>query len=125
MPNNLPSLTDHQLKILEQFSWMEISITELMRACASVMEFSFEASERRFSSSFRIPVPGIPITIQHIENALMRKRLGIVSEKDLVVWATMILLNDAYEINSSDEDVIAEWLNDLSFELDPFDNEKR
>jgi hypothetical protein len=104
---------------------MEISITELMHACASVMEFSFEAAERRFSSSFRIPAPGIPITIGHIENALMRKRLGIVSEKDLVVWATMILLNDAYEINSSDEDVIAEWLNDFSFELDPFDNEKR
>ena len=55
----------------------------------------------------------------------MRKRLGIVSERELVLWGTMILLNDAYEIDSTDEDLITEWLNDFSFELDSTDDEKR
>jgi hypothetical protein len=68
---------------------------------------------------------GIILTKQHIENALNRKRLGIVSERELVLWATMVLLNDAYEIDSADEDLIAEWLNDISFELDPAMDDER
>jgi len=68
---------------------------------------------------FVLPEPGVLITKQHIENALNRKRLDIVNERELVLWATMIPLNDAYEIDSADEDLIAEWLNEISFELDP------
>jgi hypothetical protein len=41
-----------------------------------------------------------------------------MTESDLVYWATMILLNDAYEIDPEDEDFIADWLNDISYNLD-------
>jgi hypothetical protein len=31
----------------------------------------------------------------------------------------MLLMNDAYEFDSKDEDFIASWLNDISYNLDP------
>ena len=42
----------------------------------------------------------------------------MISERDLVYWATILLLNDAYVFDPGDEDLIAEWLNDISFNLD-------
>ena len=39
----------------------------------------------------------------HIANALGRKRAGVVSERDLVHWATILLLNDAYVLDPGDE----------------------
>jgi hypothetical protein len=35
-----------------------------------------------------------------------------------VYWATILLLNDAYILDPDDEDFIAEWLNDISINLD-------
>jgi hypothetical protein len=66
-----------------------------------------------------IPEPGVLVTRHHISKALEHKRVGLMSERDLVYWATMILLNDAYEIDPDDEDFIADWLNDISYSLDP------
>lgn len=34
--------------------------------------------------------------------------------------ATMLLMNHAYEFDDKDEDFIAQWLNDISFDLHPF-----
>jgi len=58
------------------------------------------------------------VTRAHISNALELKRLGLISERDLVHWATILLLNDAYVLDPGDEDLIAEWLNDISLNLD-------
>jgi hypothetical protein len=65
-----------------------------------------------------MPEPGIAITRQHLANALEKKRVGKISERDLVHWATILLLNDAYVLDPGDEDLIAEWLNDISVNLD-------
>jgi hypothetical protein len=35
-----------------------------------------------------------------------------------VYWATILLVNDAYVLDPGDEDLIADWLNDISFNLD-------
>jgi len=93
-----------------------------------VFEVHFEAKEeadgkvvqrRTAHNRFPIPEPGIVITREHISNALERRRFGLVSERDLVQWATILLLNDAYVFDPGDEDLIAEWLNDISLHLDP------
>ena len=65
-----------------------------------------------------MPEPGIIINREHISNALERKRFGLITERDLVHWATIILLNDAYVFDPGDEDLISEWLNDMSLNLD-------
>ena len=125
--SQLPSLTRDQLEVLRRFALFEAGADELARALAGVFEFTLVAREtpaggcapaRSASTRFRVPEPGIVITREHIQNALERRRFGLVSERDLVVWATVLLMNDAYALDPGDEDLIAEWLNDISLNLD-------
>jgi hypothetical protein len=123
----LPSLTPNQMEALRKFAALDIGEEELRSRLAGVFEVHFEptraaaegrAQRRTVSGSFRVPEPGIVISREHIANALEQKRLGRISERDLVHWATILLLNDAYVLDPGDEDLIAEWLNDISLHLD-------
>ena len=114
----LPYLTAHQQDCLRRFAWMEVSVEELRTAMTGVFEFELQRGHRAAKTWFRMPEPGIAITRRHLENALNRKRDGKIEERDLVEWATLLLLNDAYVLDTGDEDLIAEWLNDISLHLD-------
>lgn len=123
----LPALTEAQLDVLRRFASFDIGLEELRQSLAGVFEFDFASkqhapagpSQRRTATGhFRIPEPGIVITREHIADALERKRFGLITERDLVYWATILLLNDAYVWDPGDEDLIAEWLNDISLNLD-------
>lgn len=123
----LPSLTPNQMEALRQFAHLEIGEEELQRRLAGVFEVHFEPmrttaagrhQERTVRGFFRMPEPGIVITREHVSNALERKRFGLLTERDLVHWATILLLNDAYVLDPGDEDLIADWLNDISLNLD-------
>ena len=123
----LPSLTPNQLEALRQFAQLEIGEEELQRRLAGVFEVHFEPmstaaagrhQERTVRGFFRMPEPGIVITRDHVSNALEKKRFGLMTERDLVHWATILLLNDAYVLDPGDEDLIAEWLNYISLNLD-------
>ncbi len=125
--SELPSLTRHQLEVLRKFALFESSADELASALAGVFEFNLAATEtpagsrtpaRCASTRFRVPEPGIVITREHIQNALERRRFDLITERNLVVWATVLLMNDAYALDPGDEDLIAEWLNDISLNLD-------
>ena len=124
--SQLPSLTAGQLEVLRRFALFEIGADEMRRSLAGVFEFNFEpkqrtadgyAQRRTATGNFRMPEPGIVITREHIVNALERKRFELITEHDLVVWATVLLLNDAYVWDAADEDLIADWLNDISINL--------
>lgn len=126
--SNLPSLTAEQMEALRRFAFFEISEEQLRKALAGVFEFSFErvprsadaATLRRMATGrFRMPEPGIVITREHIAHALQEKRDGHIDEPNLVHWASILLMNDAYVLDPGDEDLIAEWLNDISLNLDP------
>jgi len=123
----LPPLNDEQIEVLRRFASLEIGIEALRRSLAGVFEFDFRpwraaetdcSLQRTAATYFRLPEPGIMVTRAHISNALELKRLGLISERDLVHWATILLLNDAYVLDPGDEDLIAEWLNDISLNLD-------
>jgi hypothetical protein len=118
LESELPALTARQFETLRRFALFEASIEELRATLAGVFEFDFAPDPRTASTHFRVPEPGIEITRVHISTALERKRLGLISERDLVHWATMLLLNDAYALDPADEDFVSEWLNDISFNLD-------
>lgn len=122
-----PPLSDEQLDVLRRYALFEVSLEEMLRSLGGAFDISFDTKEetsaggtqrRSANNRFPIPEPGIVITREHISNALERKRFGLISEKDLVYWATVLLLNDAYVFDPGDEDLIAEWLNDISFNLD-------
>ena len=122
-----PPLSDEQMDVLRRYALFEVGLEEMLRAMAGAFDISFDGREqtgagstqrRSANNRFPIPEPGIVITREHISNALERKRFGLISERDLVYWATVLLLNDAYVFDPGDEDLIAEWLNDISFNLD-------
>src|SRR5260370_27047816 len=116
--SELRYLTAHQQDVLRPFSLFQADLEEVRAAMTGVFEFDLQRGQRAARTFFRMPEPAITITRDHISNALERKRLGKISEKDLVNWATMLLLNDAYVLDPGDEDLIAEWLNDISLHLD-------
>jgi hypothetical protein len=122
----LPALTETQLEVLRRYALFEAGIEELRRTLAGVFDFDFRYElqlaaaapwTRSASGRFRLPEPGIVITREHIANALERRRFDLISERNLVEWATMLLMNDAYVLDPVDEDLIADWLNDISFNL--------
>jgi hypothetical protein len=118
-PNEPLPLTDEQVAVLARYLRLDVGLDEVRRVLSGVFEFSLEPETRSASMRFRVPEPGILVARTHISNALEQKRLGLISEKDLTYWATFILLNEAYELDPPDEDFIADWLNDMSYNLDP------
>lgn len=116
--SQLPYLTQRQQEVLRRFAWFEADLDELRAAMAGIFEFNLQRGHRAARTWFRMPEPAIAITRTHLENALQRKREGLIEERDLVEWATLLLLNDAYVLDPGDEDLIAEWLNDISLHLD-------
>ncbi len=122
--SQLPSLTVDQMEVLRRFALFDASAEEMRRSLAGVFDFNFDKKVpegyslyRTANTHFRVPEPGILVTRKHIENALELKRFDLITERDLVVWATVLLMNDAYALDPADEDLIAEWLNDISLNL--------
>ncbi len=122
----LPSLSAAQLEALRRFALLEIPEDEMRQELTGLFDVNFEprltviagtAHQRPATHHFRMPEPGIVITRDHIANALERKRFGLISEADLVHWATILLMNDAYVLDPGDEDLISDWLNDISLNL--------
>lgn len=116
--SQLPYLTAHQQEVLRRFAWFQADLEEVRTAMTGVFEFDLRRGQRASRTYFRMPEPAIAVTRAHISNALEFKRLGKITERDLVNWATLLLLNDAYVLDPGDEDLIAEWLNDISLHLD-------
>jgi len=122
-----PPLSQEQLDVLRRYALFEVNLDQMLESMKGAFDISFDgreqagesATQRRSANNrFPIPEPGIVISREHISNALERKRFGLIKERDLVYWATVLLLNDAYVFDPGDEDLIAEWLNDISFNLD-------
>jgi hypothetical protein len=115
--SELPSLTPTQIDVLRRYALFEASIAEVREALAGTFDFDLRHARRTASTLFRVPEPGIVITRDHISNALERRRFELITERDLVEWATILLSNDAYILDPGEEDLIADWLNDISVTL--------
>lgn len=120
--SELPALTPGQIEVLRRYALFEAGIAEVRETLAGlydplIHELDLRQASRTSTAHFRLPEPGIVITREHISNALERRRFELVSERDLAEWATILLSNDAYILDPGDEDLIADWLNDMSLLL--------
>jgi hypothetical protein len=86
----------------------------LRRRLHGVLVFDFRDQERKLTTRYGTPRPGVRIESKHIRAAMDKHALGQISTEQLADWATMLLLNDAYDWEGPDEDEIADLLNDLS-----------
>ena len=67
------------------------------------------------------PEPTFRITRWHVENALAKRRERKISERDLVNWATMLMINDAFFWKGEDAEAVGEWVERLHLDLMPED----
>jgi hypothetical protein len=116
IPNSEPSsLSLEQIEFLERFVLFEARIEDIRDVLAGVFDFEFGGRTRMAIVGFRVPEPGVIVTRGHIRNAVEKRKLDEISEQELIFWATMLLLNDAFELDPNDQEFVAEWLNDVSF----------
>jgi|SRR5208283_3174037 len=108
------SLTRKQRRVLEEFAELKIFIEELRERLHGVVEFDFKDQERRLTSLYAIPVPGVRVELEHIQAAMDKHARGELSTEQLADWATMLLLNDAYDWEGPKKEEIADWLNGIS-----------
>jgi len=113
--NELPSLSSEQIDFLKRFVLLETRLEDIRDVLAGVFDFDFGGPSRMAITGFRVPEPGVIVTRNHIRNAVEERKLGKLSEQELIFWATMLLLNDAFELDPDDQEFVAEWLNDVSF----------
>lgn len=108
------NLTKDQRRALEEFAELKISLKELEERLAGALDFNFKNHERRLKAHYATPVPGVRINLKHINTAMDKHARGELSTGQLADWATMLLLNDAYDWEGAHEEEIAAWLNDIS-----------
>jgi hypothetical protein len=111
----LPKLTSAQISVLEEYAHLKICLDDVYFALKGIFEISFERGDEWMKQHFLIPEPRITITREHLHSAVEKKRSGQVEENDLVYWAMMLLMCDAYEFDSKDEDFIGDSLADISY----------
>ena len=107
-------LTRRELAALGKFGRLEITLEDLRQVLEEVLQFDFKGSERRLSSHFLVPSPGVRIEQEHVRRAMDKHAREEISTNQLADWATMLLLNDAYDWEGPDEEKIATWLNEIS-----------
>jgi hypothetical protein len=110
----LDQITTAQRRALEEYAQLKIAIEELRERLRDVLEFTFTSDERRLSTHYGVPNPGIRIELRHIQNAMDKHARGEMTTRELSDWAAMLLMNDAYDWEGSEEEQIAEWLNEIA-----------
>lgn len=107
------------LKTLEFFAMCELTLSELSARL-------FRRGRRTTARTSALPYFGlgsvchahaIQVSRRHLEAALAKTRTGELSERDLVNWATMILINDAFFWSGEDADLVGRWICELSLDL--------
>jgi hypothetical protein len=107
-------LTSEEKELLAQFARFEIGLEELTIRLRGMLELDFGPEKRKLVSYFLLPEPGVRIELSHAKNAMEKHWRGEVSDDELYRWATMLLLNEAYDWQGPEEDEIAEMLNELA-----------
>jgi hypothetical protein len=116
-------LAPAQFEVLRRYLEFEAPLEEVRLKLQGILEFNLvaESGKRFIDCNFPTPKPGIRVTRQHLEAALQRRRDRRISEQELLEWATMLLLNQAYFWEGEDEELIFEWLKNISFDFKPMD----
>ena len=110
----MSQLTKKHRKALEDFAALKTSLEQLRESLRGVLEFDFQDKERKLTSHYGTPDPGVRIELKQIRDAMDKHARGDISTEQLADWATMLLLNDAYRWDGKDEDEIAELLHEIS-----------
>jgi len=112
----LPELSEYQLDCLQRFVRFELPIETLGKVLAPLVTFTLDgpATYQTVEYSAGIPKNPVKVTRADIDFAIKKARTGKVTQRQLQQWASMLLLNDAFDWSGEDEDAIADMLADLA-----------
>lgn len=105
--------TNQEREALAQFARLDISLDDLCGRLREMLTIDFGSKERRLTSHFLPAEPGIQVEKQHVQHALDQRTKGMISARQLSDWAAMLIMNDAYDWQSLEEDKI-DQLNELA-----------
>lgn len=104
-------------KALERYARLEITFVDLREQPKDIVQFEFLPTERRFFPFYEPPQPPVRVEKPRIDGAREQQARGEITQQELGLWATMLLMIDAYAWQGLDEEAIASALNDPSFLL--------
>ena len=107
-------ITVEERNALLRFLKLELSFDGLLAELHGMVEIEFLPTKRILTSHFNLVGPPIPVTKADVERAVNARKSEQVSEREIVRWATMLAMNDAYVWEGPDEDEIVDALNNLS-----------
>jgi hypothetical protein len=94
---------------------LEVSLDDVCRALDGLVEFSFDPEDCWINEVYLIPRPGITVTREHVENALSKWRTGQIGERDMVCWASLLLMSEVYEFDPKNPDFVGDSLTDIKY----------
>jgi hypothetical protein len=111
------------LASIDKFARCELALEDLCRIVRDVVGPDLRHNEKLpwVNLNSVCPVPAIRITRQHVDNAAAKRRQKQVSERQLVNWATMLMINDVFFWSGEDAELVGEWLERISMDLIPKD----
>jgi hypothetical protein len=115
MHSQLPELSEFQLESLRKFLRFEMDAEALRPILAPLITFTIDGPDTIQTLDFRAGIPkrSVRVTIQDLDIAEEKARKGEISKRRLQQWASMLLMNGAFDWAERDEDIIAERLNEI------------
>jgi hypothetical protein len=110
----MSDLTKKQRRALEDYGALRISLEQLREVLGDAMEVDFGPHERKVLFRYDNRKPVVRVELLHIKDVMDRHARGEITTEQLSDWAAMLLANPSYDWEGSDEDEIADWLNDIS-----------
>jgi hypothetical protein len=101
-------------KALEKFLELKLSLEQLGERLSGVLEFDFKDHQRKLTTHYGTPEPGVRVEMRHIRNAMDKQERGEITTEQLSDWAAMLQLNGAYDWEGPEQEEIADWLNEMS-----------
>ena len=83
-----------------------------------MLTIDFGLEERRLTSHLLVAEPGIRLEKEHVEHVLDQRANGAITKRQLSDWASMLLMNDAYDLDGLNTNEIDE-LNELALLTSP------
>ena len=118
--HKMSELTNPERRSLERFLDLEISLDEFRNLARRRLTFDFAPSgpyTRSLQKHTDPAEPGVPVRRVHLVCAYRKWRANEIDAAQLADWAAMLVMNDDYNLDENEQDLIAEWLNTVITDL--------
>lgn len=116
-----PSANPEVMGWIKGYARCELSLEQLCRNVRGLMGELFIHNEKMRVVNLNQVCPQRVVRIrpQHLEILLEKRRRGELTDQQMVDWAHMVTINDAYFWETEDADVVGQWVNFLFFDFRP------